>query len=220
MSRPSCFDRLNFIFIISCFCCCSAISGVSGDNAAVGNPGAVSDIYFRKMKTYFTISDLDKNGQVDADDYLAYGGDMAKYRRLEPNGETYQLFNSTYTKLCKALPFDHVRQGNPVTLTEFVLSMAERRKSPAFKYVIKMALARAFDVFDLDQDGVLSLRECTMAFQFAKVDSSAASVAFKTVDTNGDDGIDRDEARTATIDFLTGDDPNSPYNEAIGPLVL
>lgn len=79
-------------------------------------------------------------------------------------------------------------------------------------------VAAMFDLYDVDEDGVISEAEFAAFFDAHGIARELAAKSFARMDQNGDGGITRDEFVQLTREFLLSDDPTSPGNHLYGPL--
>jgi len=117
------------------------------------------------------------------------------------------------------LKFMEGHGGDALTLEMLIESCKKISADPA-RIQHHVALCEiAFQLIDANGDGRIQAQELELFFEMLNIDKSSALATFKAIDTNNDGELSRDEFVAAGIDFLTGEDVNSPSQLFYGPLI-
>jgi len=111
--------------------------------------------------------------------------------------------------------FEESAGSQPVTSAVFTEAM---KKCDAEKMtsITNTVAAMYFDLIDTNEDGFIGKDEFAVFYQLLGLDPDTAPEAFNAIDTNQDGKLSREEFIAAGVDFITNDDPNSPFKHLLG----
>lgn len=175
--------------------------------------------HLRKMRTAALRFDTDKDGNLSREDFVLMGQRLVERGNLtEEQARLGQEGFMKYADLFELkpgmkIPLDDIAHKVSDTLLD--MSREERK---AVIYTVSEVL---FDVMDLNKKGYISLDEFKVHYQILGMDipDEDATRSFKTIDTNKDGKISREDFCVIADDFYNGVDETETSNVLYGFLL-
>jgi len=175
----------------------------------------MSDFWVRKMRTYFTRIDFDKDGSITQKDFEAMAARFIESEKLD--AKRGQDLKEKLLQVWNQLK--DVAGGKSLTQPLFIEAVKAQFKTPAFKVTFAGPLPIFFKAVDANNDGQIQGDEFALFFQILGLDPKMAPESFKAIDTNNDGQLSLDEFVTAGTSFFTSEDEKDPSKVFWGPLV-
>ncbi|WP_258100494.1 EF-hand domain-containing protein [Marinoscillum pacificum] len=177
----------------------------------------LSDVRRQKLTYLFKILDANKNGLLQPDDFVAVAekiSDILEYgenekERLRLKLKALRLFVQLLTDLDKS----DISIGEEEWRRLF--EQAEVSKGSAKKYIFRTA-AYIFNLFDQNEDRVISKEEYLDMFKIYDIDLEYSEKGFQKLDTNQDGKISLMEMVSGFRDFLMSSNPEAAGNWMFG----
>jgi len=177
----------------------------------------MSDFWLKKMRTYFSRIDFDKDGSITQKDFEAMAKRFIESEKLdakrgeELKGKLLQIWDK-YLK--------GVADGKPLTQPLFIEAMKKQlNKDKDVRQTLGGPLPIFFHAVDANGDGMIQGDEFSLFFQILGLDPKMAPDSFKAIDTNNDGQLSLEEFVHAGTEFFTSEDDKSPSKLFWGPLV-
>lgn len=168
----------------------------------------------KKWLKFFTVLDTDKDGVVTRKDHELLGERFAAASHVDDarKAEMKQQFLTIWEKVLEA-------DGKIQAITpKYFISLLSKQGLAGLASLYQGICDIMFRVIDTDGDGFIQVAELQNFFRMFCNDEQEATKAFAIIDTNNDGKISHDEFSTAFMDFLTGEDQQSPYRYFFGSL--
>lgn len=170
----------------------------------------------RKMKTYFSRIDFDKDGSITKADFEGMGNRFIELKpeTAGPTGEAIKgKLNDIFDKYITAIGG---KSTDPVNQDNFIKGMEKMLGEEA---TLKGPLPLFFQAIDANSDGMIDADEYSIFFKVMGLDDTQGKAAFKAIDTNNDGLLSEEEFCDAGVKFFTTkDDENCPSKGFWGPL--
>jgi len=171
-----------------------------------------SDLMARKYASYVSRAGQDNDGVVTADQFNAIAdrcialtdGDPAKAQQIRATVQ--EAWNQIFQEYAEKQPLS-------------IAAYAEAMKNCDPTIVINMTNAFSamfFDLIDTNKDSFIGKDEFAVFYHLRGLDPQGAPDAFNAIDANQDGKLSREEFNAAYVDFITNDDPNSPFSHFFG----
>jgi Ca2+-binding EF-hand superfamily protein len=170
----------------------------------------------RKLKTYFSRIDFDKDGAITRSDFEGLGTRFVESEKLDAakGADLKAKLVQVWEQYLKGV----VSDGTKLTESVFVEAVKKQRGDPKFKEVLAGPLPLFFSAVDGNGDGLIQKEEFQLFFKLLGIEKDAAK-SFEAIDTNKDGDISKEEFVIAGTDFFTSTDESSPSKLFWGPLV-
>jgi len=170
----------------------------------------------RKLKTYFTRIDFDKDGAITNKDFEAMADRFVDAEKLDATkGATLKgKLQQIWEKYLK-----NVAGGAALTLPVFVEAVKKQKNEHHLAETFGGPLPLFFSAVDANNDGQIQEDEFVLFFQIIGLNPADAPASFKAIDTNNDGSLSLDEFVAAGTEFFTSEDESSPSKLFWGPLV-
>lgn len=177
----------------------------------------MSDFWLRKMRTYFSRIDFDKDGAITRKDFEGMADRFIKSGKLkcEHESDLMQTLCAVWDKFLE--PFGG---GESLNQDRFIESMSKLVHDPKLKDTLQGPLPLFFHAVDANDDHLISGDEFTQFFDILGLDPKLAVDTFAAIDTNGDGDISLDEFVCAGVEFFTEEqDESKPSKLFWGPML-
>lgn len=173
-----------------------------------------------KISHYFkVVLDQDRNGVLEADDFIEIGESLCIMWGYKPDTPEYQQVidnNLTSWKTFKAYFESQNKEANEEQFLKFYEKMLSPRGEHLYKkFVVKM-VSSLFDAFDINEDGLISVDEYSDMFMCYHIPIKYSAKAFVKLDRDGDEYITKKELMRAVDEFFKSSDESSPGNWLFG----
>jgi len=168
----------------------------------------------RKWLKFFSVLDTDKDGVVTKKDHELMGERFAEASHVDDarKAEIKHQFPSIWEKVIEA-------DGKTQAITpKYFISLLSKQGLHGLTTLYQGVADLMFRVIDTDKDGFIQVAELQSFFKLFCNDEKEATRAFEIIDSNKDGKISNEEFSTAFMEFLTGEDQQSPYRFFFGNL--
>ena len=176
----------------------------------------------KKQAWYFHIVDLDRNAYIEAADWDALAQNLCALRGIPEGSEAYGqvmgVVGTVWENICKVCGVTPEGRIDLEQWLEFEDQMAVNCDEALYDNYVNTLVRGAFDVFDVNKDGQLSLQEWAQLYAAWRVEPRFAPEAFQKIDRDGNGFITKDELVQVVKEFHQSDDPNAPGNWLFGPI--
>ncbi|MEO1374479.1 MAG: EF-hand domain-containing protein [Cyanobacteria bacterium J06635_10] len=178
----------------------------------------LTELQTRKWTRLFDVYDTDGSGIVERRDFEIIFQNLAQVCNLKANSPEY---NQLHTKFIE--DWEHLRKDTDkdndgkVQLEEWLEHCDRRIQDPSMYRTVVDIASQVFDLFDLDGNGVITVKEYKKVLSGWRVPEEIAEETFPKIDFNGDSLISKDEFVELLRQFHTSDDPEAPGNLFFGP---
>ncbi len=178
----------------------------------------LTELQTRKWTRLFDVYDTDASGIVERRDFEMIFQSLAQIRNLEENSPEYNQLHTKFIEDWEHLRKDADKNNDGKVQLEEWLEHGDRRINDPSMYQTNLDLAnQVFDLFDLDGNGVITVKEYKTVLSSWRVPEEVAEETFPKLDFNGDSLISKDEFVELLRQFHTSDDPEAPGNLFFGP---
>src|SRR5262245_58842573 len=140
----------------------------------------------RKITRMFHVYDINRDGKLEEEDFVAVGRNIAGQRGYPPDSPGYRALAGKYQEFWGRLSTANGGTGS-IGLPEFVALMdAQISDHDRFEATIHDLGGAAFDVLDSDRDGKVTIDEYRAFLRAHCIDPSLADAAFPRLDLDGD----------------------------------
>ena len=177
----------------------------------------MSDFWLRKMRTYFTRIDFDKDGSITQKDFEAMAKRFIESEKLDAKRgqELKDKLLQIWDKYLKG-----VADGKALTQPLFIDALKKQlEKDKDIRQTLGGPLPIFFHAVDANGDGMIQSDEFSLFFQILGLDPKMAPDSFKAIDTNNDGQLSLEEFVHAGTDFFTSENEKCPSKLFWGPLV-
>ena len=148
------------------------------------------------QKFAMSLLDLDSDGKISRHDFEVL---LEKSAEGEKN-PARQALKQAVLKMCDA--FGLVGDAS-FSYEEYAKRVQEKLQDPAVEAAVRQVLQAYFDLLDIDKNGYITLKEYSVFMQSLKhADPEETEAAFKSIDTSGDEKIQRAEWVNYAFEFF------------------
>ena len=166
----------------------------------------LSAVRERKMTRMFHVYDVNRDGKLQHDDFVAVAHSIAEQRAYPPGSPPYVALAAKYGEFWGRLSSQNGGRS-AITLPEFLSLMDQQLSNRgAFEATVDDLGGAAFQVLDLDRDGRITIDEYRAFLIAHKIDPALADGAFPKLDANGDGHLSEPEVLAIVKEFFYSDD--------------
>ena len=178
-----------------------------------------SETQKRKVHHLFEVLDIDRNGQLEPDDFVNVGRKIILQLELDENSRSARLILLKAYRLFVQLLADLENPEMSLTLwdwVEFFRNQIESSNGKILKFYIYRTSRHIFDLFDMNRDKKISRDEYANMLTIYNIPQNTASEGFDELDTNGDGFISVEEMIEGLKNFFTSDQSSARGNMIFG----
>jgi len=173
----------------------------------------MTELFKKKMLTYFNRIDFDGDGCITVNDFKDMASRFITEGHLE--GDTAEELRTKVMELWGVYK-SQAGDTDSITREAFLNTMTQINKGH-LEAATKAPFAVFFQIVDTNHDNQIQLEEFKNFFKILKLKEADAETAFKNIDTNNDGLLSLEEFTTAGALFFT-DEKDSPNSVFFGPL--
>ena len=170
-----------------------------------------SPFWLKKIRNAFGVYDADKSGTISIEDSILVAERFAKkcpQKAEEIKKAMTDLWNTASGSCDKKLD-----------INEWIETRITFSLRPDAKDVFRANANAKFDMIDVDNSGLISVKEFQDYFECMGIDVKFAPIAFKAIDTTGDGTISREEFVNSAVEYaFNTEDEEHPSKYFYGPL--
>ncbi|MFT4738100.1 MAG: Ca2+-binding EF-hand superfamily protein [Cyclobacteriaceae bacterium] len=183
----------------------------------------ITEIRKKKIHHFFNVLDTNHNGILQPNDFkdvaikiCEYAG-IDKFNKKYDNTivQSYRIFIQVLTDLEKHIELEISKEEWVLFIEKNLISDLDA--SPPIDHYITRIVFYIFNLFDINNDAVISIDEYVRMFKIYEIDPSFSQHAFEQLDRNGDKVISREEFADAVKEYFLSDDAGARGNWIFGP---
>lgn len=167
--------------------------------------------WIKKMKTAFKLSDVDKNGVINIEDFKR-SADLFEKKCPEKAKEIREQLIHVFIESTGSA-------DTQITLNQWLKMRAAIAAHPDARKRFREFMDKEFDLIDTDGSGTISREEFRDFFECKGLDGNLANPSFDAIDTDHNNFISRDEFSVAREEFHLGLDETHSSQIFYGPLL-
>ena len=178
-----------------------------------------SETQKRKVHHLFDVLDINRNGQLEPDDFVNVGRKIIAQLDLDQNSRSARVILLKAYRLFVQLLADQENPEMSLTLWDWVEFFRNQIESPngkILKYYIYRTSRHIFDLFDMDKDNRISRQEYANMLKSYNIPQNTAIEGFNELDTNRDNFISVEEMIEGLKNFFNSDQSNARGNMIFG----
>ncbi len=179
----------------------------------------LTELQKQKWTHYFWVLDQDRNGVLEAEDFVEIGEALCVLWRFKPGTEMYEFVTNRCMQNWHMFKDNFETLGGRADLQGF-LQFANYMLSPegaqVYNDFVRRVISETFDFFDFNKDGVISINEYVDMFMAYHIPIKYSAKAFIKLDRDGDEEVTKEELLTATDEFFKSDNLKAPGNWLFG----
>jgi Ca2+-binding EF-hand superfamily protein len=183
----------------------------------------ISSTRKQKIEHFFNVLDTNRNKMLQPDDFKSVAVNICELAGIDKFDkrfdntivQSYRIFIQVLTDLEKHVELE-------ISKDEWVLFFERNLISdldamPPIEHYITRVVYYIFNLFDINQDDVISMDEFVNMFKVYSIDAKFSEHAFKQLDLNEDKVLSRDELVNAVKEYFLSDDEDARGNWIFGP---
>jgi len=193
--------------------------GSSTTDKRVSPRSIFTETHKRKVHHLFNVLDIDRNGQLQPDDFVNVGRKIITKLELDPASRSARLILLKAHRLFVQLLTDIDNPELNLTLwdwVEFFRKQIESSKGRILSHYIHRTSRHIFDLFDMNRDKMISMEEYTNMLTIYNIPQNTAKMGFEELDTNNDNFISDEEMIEGLKNFFTSGDSKASGNMIFG----
>lgn len=183
----------------------------------------ISPVRKQKIEHFFNVLDTNRNQILQPDDFKSVAVNICtlagidKFDKRFDNTivQSYRIFIQVLTDLEKHVELE-ISKDEWVLFFERNL-LSDFDAAPPIEQYITRVVYYIFNLFDINQDAVISLDEFVNMFKVYSINAEFSEHAFKQLDLNGDGVLSREELVHAVKEYFLSDEENARGNWIFGP---
>lgn len=178
-----------------------------------------TETHKRKVHHLFNVLDIDRNGQLQPDDFVNVGRKIITQLGLPIESRSARLILLKSHRLFVQLLTDLDNPEMNLTLwdwVEFFRNQIDSSNGKILKHYIHRTSRHIFDLFDMNRDKMISREEYANMLTIYNIPQNTAEQGFEEMDSNGDNYISADEMVEGLKNFFISGDINAKGNMIFG----
>ncbi|MEM7297543.1 MAG: EF-hand domain-containing protein [Bacteroidota bacterium] len=178
-----------------------------------------TETHKRKVHHLFNVLDIDRNGQLQPDDFVNVGRKIIAQLELSKDSRIARVILLKSHRLFVQLLTDLDNPEMNLTLwdwVEFFRNQIDSSNGKILKHYIHRTSRHIFDLFDMNRDKMISREEYANMLTIYNIPQNTAEQGFEELDSNGDGFISSDEMVEGLKNFFTSGDINAKGNMFFG----
>ncbi len=175
-----------------------------------------------KMTHLFKIMDFDHNGFIQLSDLTGITDNICIIKGVMDGSPIENILEIASKHIWKSLSKFHEREEIETCSLEdwllFIDHYLVNRDEPVIKFYAERLAENLFDVFDQNDDGMISKLEYMAIFISFRVDIKQTNDCFGRLDLNSDGFISYEEFTKAVFEYIKSDNPDDPGNYIFGDI--
>ena len=176
----------------------------------------------KKQRHYFKLLDYDRNNFIERDDFQAIAENLCIIQGIELDTIAYRQIEEASEKLWMDVrEYIDSNRDDRCSMEEW-LKFADEQivncDEVWYNNYINAVVVGLFNLFDANNDGLLSDLEYLDIFVSFRIEVRYAARCFTKLDINNDGYINKEELVKAVSEFLRSDNPDDPGNWLFGDL--
>ncbi|MEP0984627.1 EF-hand domain-containing protein [Ekhidna sp.] len=178
-----------------------------------------SETQKRKVHHLFNVLDIDRNGQLQPNDFVNVGKKIVAQLKLSEDSRSARLILLKSHRLFVQLLTDLDNPELSLTLWDWVAffrDQIESKQEGILDHYIQRTSRHIFDLFDMNKDKLISRDEYANMLTIYNIPQDAAIQGFEELDENQDNFISADEMVVGLGNFFRSSDENAKGNLIFG----
>ncbi len=178
-----------------------------------------SETQKRKVHHLFNVLDIDRNGQLQPNDFVNVGKKIVSQLKLNENSRSARLILLKSHRLFVQLLTDLHNPELSLTLWDWIAFFRDQLESgddSILNHYIQRTSRHIFDLFDMNRDRLISREEYANMLTIYNISQKMAIQGFEELDTNDDNFISADEMVDGLNNFFKSEDENAKGNLIFG----
>ncbi len=178
-----------------------------------------SETQKRKVHHLFNVLDIDRNGQLQPNDFVNVGKKIVAQLRLSEESRSARVILLKSHRLFVQLLTDLHNPELSLTLWDWIAFFRDQIESEdegILDHYIQRTSRHIFDLFDMNKDRLISQEEYANMLTIYNIPQKMAIQGFEELDTNDDKFISADEMVEGLNNFFKSGDPEAKGNLIFG----
>lgn len=188
-------------------------------NERISPRSIFTETHKRKVHHLFNVLDIDRNGQLQPDDFVNVGRKIITQLNLSEDSRSARLILLKSHRLFVQLLTDVENPEMNLTLWDWVAffrNQIDSSNGKILKHYIHRTSRHIFDLFDMNRDRMISREEYANMLMIYNIPQNTADQGFDELDSNKDQYISADEMIEGLKNFFTSPDANAKGNMIFG----
>ena len=188
-------------------------------NERISPRSIFTETHKRKVHHLFNVLDIDRNGQLQPDDFVNVGRKIVAQLNLDKDSRSARLILLKAHRLFVQLLTDLDNPEMSLTIwdwVEFFRNQVDSSNGKILKYYIHRTSRHIFDLFDMNRDKMISMEEYANMLMIYNIPQNTAQQGFAELDSNGDGLISIEEMIEGLKNFFKSPDVNAKGNMIFG----
>lgn len=173
-----------------------------------------------KLRLFFNILDMDRNGFVEPADFKNIGENICVMLQIKEDNPFYGLVFSACQQVWEDLyKYVDTNQDQKASFYEWLRYADDKIVNcdkRAYDEYLNKVVDHIFLLFDENRDNYISIQEYINLFMTFRLEVRYSAKAFTGIDLNKDDYISKEELYTAVEQFFRSDDESKKGNWLFG----
>lgn len=178
-----------------------------------------SETQKRKVHHLFNVLDIDRNGQLQPNDFVNVGKKIVAQLKLNEKSRNARLILLKSHRLFVQLLTDLHNPELSLTLWDWIAFFRDQIESgddATLQHYIHRTSRHIFDLFDMNRDKMISREEYANMLTIYNIPQNMAYQSFEELDSNHDNYISSDEMVSGLSNFFLSTDKEAKGNLIFG----